>query len=107
MHDQRIYTKFNEILQMRNDFKKPGFNWVNKEKFEGVFRYCLNSLKEEYRMILVNSYFEQDYQFWWLDYFCKSSYYRKRFWAIVAFVRLFEMIYENSDACSAYLNSFC
>ena len=105
MHDDRIYFKFNKIIQVRIGLRKYEINWSKKDRFESVFHYCLNSLKEEYRLILLNSYFDRRYEYWWVDYYCKSSYYRKRFWAIASFVRLFEMVYENSNDCSAYLNN--
>ena len=100
MHDAKIYQKFDEILiAKRNSRLNP-----NRDKFLAVLSYCLNSLGEDYRLILRKSYFENCYKFWWLDYFCKSSYYRKRFIAISSFVRLYEMIYENVNDLSIYLS---
>ena len=104
MHEQKIYTKFHQIIQMRNSLKNADFKGEEAKRYLGIFNFCLNSLKDEYQLILKKSYLEYSYQFWWLDYFCKSSYYRKRYWAILAFVRLFEMIYENFNDHSAYLN---
>ena len=107
MHNSKIYKKFNKILLAQN---KITFHPISVEKFErftSAINYCLSSLKEEYRMILKNSYFGNSYEFWWLDYYCKSSYYRKRFWAIVAFVRLFEVIYENFNDSSTRLATNC
>ena len=104
MHEQEIYCKFNDIIQIKNAFEFCSHNNEEAMRFFGIFNYCLNSLKEEYRLILTKSYLDNSYQFWWLDYFCKSSYYRKRYWAIVAFVRLFEMIHENFNDTSNYFN---
>ena len=104
MHDVSFYSKFSEIIRTRNVLRKEGIYTEESRRFFRAIRYSLASLKDEYRMILVNCYFELKYQFWWVDYFCKSSFYRKRYWAIVAFVRLFEIIYENSNDLSSYPN---
>lgn len=102
MRRQKIYTRFNKIINKKNSFRLPTCNQDEKTKFLSVFNYCLSSLKDEYITILKNCYFENNYEFWWLDYYCKSSFYRKRFWAIISFVRLFELIYENFNVYSAY-----
>ena len=107
MHDLTFYKKLNHIIMLRNKFKSNDFSSPTSTKFLEVFNYCLMSLKNEYKTILINSYFESDYQFWWVDYYCKSSYYRKRYWAVVGFVRLFEMIYENFNDYSNYFNFSC
>ena len=95
MHDRKIYAQLNEIIELRNKLKRTNFSGDEGNRFLKTYRYCLNSLKDDYRLIMIESYFECSYQFWWLDYFCKSSYYRKRYWAIISFVHLFEIIYEN------------
>ena len=104
MHDLSFYTKFEKILDVRNNLKTSENTSLETYKFFKVLNYCLRSLKDEYRMILTKTYFERSYQFWWLDYYCKSSFYRKRYWAIVGFVCLFEMIYENFNDSSSYFN---
>ena len=104
MRDYKIYSKINHLIEVRKQFLN--LKEKNKEhlKFLGMFNYCLNSMKEEYLFILQNSYLNISYQFWWLDYYCKSSYYRKRFTAVSSFVSLFEMIYENFNDNSNFIN---
>ena len=104
MHDLDYYSKFNEIINVSKVLKIKRIHTSDSERFFKALNYCLNKLKDEYRMILENSYFECEYKFWWMDYYCKSSFYRKRYWAIVAFVRLFELIYENSNDFSSGFN---
>ena len=104
MHDLSFYTKFNKILNTRKTLRINRIQTDESKKFFKALNYSLKNLKDEYRMILENSFFECDYKFWWVDYFCKSSFYRKRYLAIVAFVRLFEMIYENFDDFSSCSN---
>ena len=102
MHDKEIYTQLNEIILTHKRLKRTNFGGEEGNRFLKTFRYCLTSLKEDYRLIMIESYFECSYQFWWVDYFCKSSYYRKRYWAIISFVRLFNIIYENFDYYSTF-----
>ena len=102
MHNISFYTKFREIIRTRNTLLIKGIQTKKSERFFKAIKYSLINLKDEYRMILENSYFGCSYKFWWIDYFCKSSFYRKRYWAVVAFVRLFEMIYENFNDFSSY-----
>ena len=104
MRDYKIYSKINHLIEVRKQFLN--LKEKNKEhlKFLGMFNYCLNSMKEEYLFILQNSYLNISYKFWWLDYYCKSSYYRKRFTAVSSFVSLFEMIYENFNDNSDFIN---
>ena len=107
MHDQEIYLKFHQIVDVRNAIYASNFDGLKGKRYLAIFDYCLNSLKEEYRFILEKSYLERNYQYWWLDYFCQSSYYRKRFWAINCCVHLFEMIHENFNDYSNAFNFAC
>ena len=104
MRDYEIYKKLDSILLVRNKLLN-GFEIANKEsmQFLETIDNCLNQMGDEYLFILQMSYFKCSYKFWWLDYYCKSSYYRKRFFAVKSFVSLFEMMYENFNANS---NSF-
>ena len=104
MCDQKIYSKLKSIIKARNRVRTLSIFDKEREKFFGVFNYCLSSLKDEYQMILKNSYFDLKYQFWWLDFYCKSTYYRKRYWAINSFVHLFETIYENITDLTVYFS---
>ena len=104
MRDYKIYSKINHIIDARK--RILGLHSKTKEdlKYLGIFNYVTNLMKEEYLFILNNSYFNITYQFWWLDYYCKSSYYRKRFTAVCSFVSLFEMIYENFNDNSTFIS---
>ena len=104
MHDIEIYRKFNQILKAKRNLK---FRLKNNssERFLKIFDYCLTLLDEEYQTILKKSYIENDYEFWWVDYYCKSSYYRKRFSAVLAFVQLFEKNYEDINDYSFNFSS--
>ena len=65
------------------------------QKLNGILDYCLSSLKSDFQEILNESYFNVSYKFWWVDYYSKSAFYRRREKAITSFVSLFEMINEN------------
>ena len=105
MRDYKIYAKMSKILETRKGYLKEKDN-EEKSNFLSIFNYCVNSMKDEYLNILNQTYLNPSYQFWWLDYYCKSSFYRKRFVAVYSFVSLFEMIYENFDSNSInFINS--
>ncbi len=106
MRDKEVYLKIQQIIETRRKLLSAKESSLAKEKFLHMFEYCLNLMKEEYLLILQNSYFRKCYKFWWMDYYCKSSYYRKRLVAITSFVSLFEMIYENFNDISTFTNTF-
>ena len=64
-------------------------------RFQSVFNYCLDRLHYDYRNILVNSFIDCRFKFWWMEFYSKSTFYRLRGKALTSFVSLFEMIYEN------------
>ena len=104
MRDYTIYKKIDHIIATRNEYLRTRNKTFEQFRFIGMFNYCTNLMKEEYLFILKNSYFNVTYRFWWLDYYCQSSYYRKRFTAVSSFVSLFEMIYENFTDNPVYLD---
>lgn len=104
MRDYKIYSKINRIIEVRKTFLSVKQKEPKQLKFLGMFNYCLSSLKEEYIFVLQNTYFNHSYHFWWLDYYSKSSFYRKRFTAVSSFVALFEMIYENFNDCPDFIS---
>lgn len=106
MHDNEIYEKFNEILMKRNIFLHSQKDVNERKEFLRIVSYCLDNLKDEYRLILYKSYFDNSFKFWWVDDYCKSSFYRKRFWAISSFVHLFEVVYEIFNDFTVCNNSF-
>ena len=106
MRDYQIYSKIKRISDVRNEFLSVKEKDSDHLKYLGMFNYCKSLMKEEYLLILQNSFFNKNktYQFWWMDYYCKSSYYRKRFIAVNSFVSLFEMIYENFNDNSNFIS---
>ena len=102
MHKNEIYSRLQTIIDRKRRFNSENFRSDERKQLNAIIRYCLQLLKEEYRNILIKSYFECDYPFWWVDYYCKSSYYRKRIKAVTSFVLLFETIYEDPNHFTAY-----
>ena len=107
MCDLTYYSKFDQILEQKSTLEFASRKKQTRDKFFAILNHCLNSMKDEFRLILEKTYFKKDYEFWWMDYFCKSSYYRKRYLAVVSFVTLYEFIYENISDYSTYINSAC
>lgn len=74
------------------------------EKFDQIIRSekcmtskvkkCLNFLKEDYKEILNNTFFNNIYKYWWTEFYSSSNYYRKLFRAKRSFVCLFNLLYE-------------
>ena len=104
MRDYKIYSKIDSIIQKKKEILNTKIKSKENLWFLGVFNYCTHLIKDEHLYILRNSYFESHYQFWWMEYYSKSNYYRKRFSAVKGFVSLFEMIYENFNLDSMYFN---
>ena len=104
MRDYKIYSKISLIIQRRKEILNSKITSKENLWFLGVLNYCTGLMKEEHLEILKLSYFEVSYKFWWMDFYSKSSYYRKRFAAVSSFVSLFEMIYENFNLNSMYFS---
>ena len=104
MRDYKIYSKIGRIIEARKSVLSKKEKDKNDLIYLGIFNYVLGLMKKEYLFILTNSYFNNTYRFWWLDYYCKSSYYRKRVIAVNSFVSLFEMIYENFINDPSFIN---
>ena len=102
MHKNEIYSRLESVIERKRRFNSDNFRSEERTQLNAIIKYCLKSLKEDYRDILLKSYFECDYPFWWVDYYCKSCYYRKRLKAVTSFVLLFEVIYENPNYFIAY-----
>ena len=110
MCDKEIYQKLNLIAKKKVVLQSRILSRDGKEeyrKYQAVVNYCLNALHFDYREIIVKSYLSPDYKFWWVDRYCKSSYYRKRIKAVNSFVRLYELIYENFRHFSNNIYSTC
>ena len=98
MLNENLHSKFTSIVAKKNAIKFKQKTRDEKHeyvKFMSTLNYCLNSLSDDYREIIEESYFKSNFKFWWVDKYCKSSFYRKREKAICSFVQLFVLIYEN------------
>lgn len=87
MSSAEIYSDFYSILE---DTKL-----VNCKKKSDISSVLL-LLKDEYREIINKSFLNTDYEYWWIETYSESTYYRKRFRAIRTFVNLFNFINENT-----------
>ena len=98
MQSENSYSQIKEIVSLKKSLEFKRFLRQYKDtcyKFFLTFDYCMNLMRNNFRDILVNSYFNVTYKFWWVDHYCKSSYYRMRARAVSAFVNIFNIIYEN------------
>ena len=75
-----LYDKFDKLVSRKN------FSDTNK---------ILSYLKKDYREILSKTYFEKEYDYWWVDFYSESCFYRKRLRAIKSFMYIFKMFYET------------
>ena len=85
-------VRLKKALQVKHDLRHDD---KASKKFFSIYNYCLNSLKSNFREILLKSYFNVSYKFWWVDKYSQSAYYRRRAKAVISFVNLFNLIYEN------------
>ena len=98
MCDKEMYEKLDRILALKVRLQSHIYTTNGKReyrKYLATFNYCVNQLDTDYKEIFVETYVKRSFKFWWVDKYCKSSFYRKRIKAIYSFVLLFEMIYEN------------
>ena len=106
MKNENSYAQIKQIARLKNILEvKRNLN-LEKDicsKFFLTYDYCLNSLKKKFRELLLNSYFELDYKFWWADTYSQSAYYRARAKAVISFVNLFNLIYENFPYFSRFI----
>ena len=83
MNSRKIYNQFNSILKN-----------ANQKNYQ--IKKCLRLLKDDYKEILENSFFKRIYDYWWVDCYSVTNYYRKRFRAIRSFVCLFNVMNETN-----------
>ena len=98
MASEKNYEKLDTIIRQKSLLKFRQKTRDEKHeyfKFMTSLNYALDSLSYEYKRIMNHTYFERDYKFWWIDEYCKSSFYRKRDKAVASFVHMFELVYEN------------
>ena len=103
MASEKLYLNLDSILEKKKCFiccPKSRDDMQEYLKFTSVMNYCLNALRTDYREIMIESYINPVYRFWWVDKYCKSSFYRRRTKAITSFVNLYNLIYENYPSFS-------
>lgn len=98
MSNKEITSKFNDIVKKKKYYDHAHYNLEIKEErdeFNRKFDRSMFCLKDEYQDILKHTFLDGSYKFWWLERYCKSSYYRERFRAMTSFVLIFEILGEN------------
>ena len=98
MQNGNSYTQIKEIVKLKKSLEMKQKMKLDKDeclKFFATYQYCMRRMRKNLRDILQNSYFDVRYKFWWVDEYCKSSFYRMRARAVSCFVNLFNTIYEN------------
>ena len=94
METKIAVSKIEEIIRKKQEY-------LSHQKlddyfaYENVFNTCLDRLHYEYKKIIIECFVNKKFKFWWMEYYSKSAFYRARSRAVVCFVSLFEMIYEN------------
>lgn len=74
------FARFNETSACNNG---------NYTQYIECVDLALNALDKEERIIIENDYFKgDDYIFWWLSFYSRSSYYRKKKTALIKFLDL-------------------
>ena len=94
-------TRFEELLRISvryHDYlSKPSFRFMlagfthkpktEAERYVYHVRSILKELKDEDKKIITNEFFSQHSSpTWWTKYYSKSTYYRKRYFAIKTFM---------------------
>lgn len=99
--DMASYKKLNEIVikifkeaKLLHLYDTKEYNYLeDKERFNNDFIKkiisCLNVIDEDYATIIINDYIGL-IDVWWIYYFSKSTYYRKKKKAIKLFIKFFE-----------------
>lgn len=99
--DMTSYKKLNETVikifkeaELLHLYDTKKFNYLeDKEQFNNNFIKkiisCLNTIDEDYATIIINDYIGL-IDVWWIYYFSKSTYYRKKKKAIKLFIKFYE-----------------
>lgn len=103
INQKSFTTEIEKIPELMIEGRSMSTTQVN-EKFELIIcsgkstsskvNHCLSYLKDDYRDILNNTFFNNIYEYWWTEFYSSSSYYRKLFRAKRSFVCLFDFLYE-------------
>ena len=74
-------------VEYRKDKSNQKINYSEKvDIFINHIDNALNSLDQELRRILINDFFEVRKDYWYLEYYTRSTYYRLRKEAIAEFL---------------------
>ena len=98
MDRQKVKAKMMKIIERRKAIK-TGFetstSFNHQLYFLNVFEDVLNDLNSQHKLIIEKTFINTDNNFWWLNLYSKSTFYRLKDEALNSFVNMFEMIYEN------------
>ena len=90
----KISIRYNDYL--RHQMFSIGFSSITRKPMNAAARYVLNvkrvlnELNKEERDIIMNEFFVENKNWnWWSKYYSKSTYYRKRYFAIKSFMENF------------------
>jgi len=90
----RISIRYNEFMNRPKFlFLRPNYKYMGVDVNEYVKKVngTLKCLSKEDKHILFKEFFnEKDNREWWKKYYSKSTYYRKRFFAIKRFMETYE-----------------
>lgn len=97
-HQYRVRACF-DVVPKENDinrFSEEDVDYLpsvaNKDKYTR-FVYAVDAamkaLAKPHQLIIFNEYFNKDYNFWWLSYYSRSSFYRIKRLALEEFISFF------------------
>ena len=87
------------IIEEKERLKING-QYEEYKRYKEVIEYCYKLMSYEYQRIFKKCFISDTYKFWWVDEYAKSNFYRKKIKTATAFVKLFEMKYENFNDCT-------
>lgn len=80
----KMYRDIKEDLKTNQ--KKNPYIIDQREEFVAYIDSLVDLLPEEYAKIIRNDYLSERNKKWWMEYFKKSTYYRRKCKAVEAFV---------------------
>lgn len=96
------YYRFNEMETIakvyflrskyfKNNLQKPVIETNKKARKINKITKAFSALSDPYKTIIRNTFFEKKDEFWWSDYYPKTTYYRMRNQAIKAFLLAYKL----------------
>ena len=86
------YARFEGLIKIsmcyKNYLRHARLDLFKKQFVKNVDD-TLDSLKKEHRRIIVKEFFNNKNIYWWTKYYSKSTFYRKRFFAIKSFMEIY------------------